>query len=123
MREQIANGFTVEGPSYPARSDDKIVGVGLVRTLNVEIDLDRRTMRREGILVALLGNEMDVLAILARNAGSIVSLLDLQKATSQNALMVRSRVGMLRQRLEDDPKHPRLITTIGGRGYRLKLAE
>ncbi len=95
--------------------------MSLVKTLNVEIDIDRRIVRKQGILVALLGTEWEVLALLAQNAGSIVSLVDLEKGTGQNALMVRSRVGTLRRRLEEDPKHPRLITMTEGRGYRLEL--
>ncbi len=92
-----------------------------LKTLDVEIDLDRRTVRKQGVLAALLGSEWDVLAVLAQSAGSIVSLLELQQETGQNALMVRSRVGALRRRLEEDAKHPRLITTVEGRGYRLEL--
>ncbi len=92
-----------------------------VKTLDVEIDLDRQSVRKQGILLALLGSEWQVLAVLAQKAASVVSLLELQKATGQNVFMVRARVGTLRLRLEDDPKHPRLLTTVPGRGYRLEL--
>ncbi len=69
----------------------------------------------------MLASEWQVLAVFAQNAASVVSLLELQKATEQNVSMIRARIGTLRLRLEDDPKHPRLLTTVPGRGYRLEL--
>jgi len=87
----------------------------------VEPRLNR--ISRSDTEVQLETKAMDVLVLLARRAGEVVSHAELQDAVwqtefvSYNTLAVR--VSELREALGDDARDPRYIETIHKRGYRL----
>lgn len=98
----------------------------------IEIDAAARTVRRAGEDVPLTSYEFRILLALARRAGETVTREELAtevreptktkgQATAQYDPSVdRSldvHVSRLRQKLEDDPKDPRLIKTVRGVGY------
>ena len=115
------------GPAAPVRP--------LVReTLTVgplEIDLAARVVKRDAVEVSLTSFEYRILVVLARRAGETVTREELasevrepveQKAKGQayDPSVDRSldvHVSRLRQKLEEDPKDPRLIKTVRGVGY------
>lgn len=94
----------------------------------VRIDLRAREVWRAGRAVSLTQNEYRVLALLARNAGLLVSNESLirelwgpePRAGSRQYL--RSYVSALRHKLEDDAARPKLILTETAVGYRLAPA-
>ncbi len=70
------------------------------------------------------GREFDVLAVLLRHAGKVVTHAQLLRevwgsANAGNPQDLRVYAGQLRQKLEDDPAAPRLILTEPGIGDRL----
>jgi two-component system, OmpR family, KDP operon response regulator KdpE len=90
----------------------------------VVIDVGRRTVLKGGREVRLSPTEYGLLVRLARQAGTVVDHQTLLRDV-WGASHVHERnylwtfVQRLRQKLEDDPRNPRLIVRAGSRGYRL----
>jgi len=93
------------------------------RSHDLEIWFDRRQVRLMGEEVRLSPKEFDLLEALARKAGQVVThrrlLLAGWKDPNIDGQYLRSYIGLLRQKLEEDPAEPRLILTESGVGYRL----
>lgn len=88
------------------------------------IDLAARIVTVGGQTVALTRREFDLLALLARHAGKVVTqrhiLAELWgEAHVEDTQYLRVYVGQLRGKLGDDPARPRFIRTEPGVGYRL----
>ncbi|BBK43719.1 DNA-binding response regulator [Allostella vacuolata] len=104
------------GPAEPAE-----LTVG-----ELHIDLARREVRVAGRAVRLTRKEFDLLAMLARNAGRIVTHPQLLRqvwgrAHENDVHYLRVFIGQIREKLDDDPAHPRFILNEPGVGYRLLL--
>jgi DNA-binding response OmpR family regulator len=90
----------------------------------VEIDLDKHEATRAGERIELTGKEFDVLRLLARHRGEIVTRdLLLEEVwgyeTYPTTRTVDNHILRLRQKLEEDPSNPRYILSIYGEGYKL----
>ena len=101
------------------------LAVGIVRAGDVEIDLDKRLVRRAAEPVRLSPKEYDLLQALVAGAGRVVTHRQLLstvwgEAHVHDLQYLRVFVGQLRQRLETDPAKPKLITTEAGVGYRFQ---
>jgi DNA-binding response OmpR family regulator len=89
-----------------------------------------RTARRAWVAdreLALTMKEFDLLALLVANAGLVVTREQLMAEVwgtewlgSTKTLDVH--VGLLRRKLGDDPRHPRLLITVRGVGLRFEAA-
>ena len=91
---------------------------------DLRFDPDTRTVTRAGREIELTAREFDVLALLARNGGQVVSRRQLLAEVWDNqydgsANIVDVYVGYLRKKLED-PDGPRLIRTVRGVGFVLE---
>ncbi len=98
-------------------------GEAVVHAEGVDIDLVRRLVRRRGESVRLSPREYDLLSVLARGAGKVMTHRHLLTAVwgpahEHDIQYLRVFVGQLRQKLESDPTAPRLILTEPGVGYR-----
>jgi two-component system phosphate regulon response regulator OmpR len=82
-------------------------------------DLERGELRQDGDIVHLTSAESALLAVLAVQPGETLSREELGAATgnSGNLRTVDVQVTRLRKKLEDDPKQPRYLQTMRGRGY------
>ena len=82
-------------------------------------DLGRGELRQDGDMVHLTSAESALLAVLAAQPGETLSREELGAATgnSGNLRTVDVQVTRLRKKLEDDPKQPRYLQTMRGRGY------
>ena len=88
----------------------------------LEIDRDARAVRVAGKEKALTSFQFALLAVLAENAGRVLSrdaLMDLMKGEKLEAFdrSIDVHVSRIRAAIEDDPKHPRRIITVRGAGY------
>lgn len=97
---------------------------GPIRLGEVEIDLDKRLVTRAGEKVGLSPKEYALLARLAMSPGKVLTQKELLVAVwgvshAQDSQYLRVFIGQLRQKLETEPSHPRLILTEPGIGYRL----
>ena len=103
------------------------VGLFMLRNVGfgVRIDLSIRQVFRDGEEVHLTPNEYELLAMLARHAGRVVTQKQLLShvwgaAYLEEAHYLRVYMGQLRHKLEADPAQPRLLQTESGVGYRLR---
>ena len=95
-------------------------------------DLDRRTLRRGSQEIRLTGGEAELLAALAAAPGQALSreALGQQARLGQGAggppdlaggsRMVDVQMTRLRRKIEADPRFPRYLQTVRGRGYMLQ---
>ncbi len=79
-------------------------------------------MRVDGQDRALTSYQFDLLVVLARNAGRVMSrerLLDLVKGEDLEAFdrSIDVHISRIRQAIEDAPAKPRRIITVRGSGY------
>jgi two-component system KDP operon response regulator KdpE len=95
----------------------------VIRCEDVLVDLGTRRVTRGGEEVRLSPTEYVLLTELARHAGTVMDHRTLLSrvwgpmyAGDRNYL--RTFVQRLRRKLEDDPAEPRVIVTVGRRGYR-----
>jgi DNA-binding response OmpR family regulator len=89
---------------------------------DLEVDCARRTASRSGEDLRLTALEFDALLAFVRNVGTILNrdkLMDLLKGGEWEPLnrSLDVLVSRLRQKLGDDPQHPRYLKTVRGSGY------
>ena len=89
----------------------------------VAMDLDKRLVTRDGLPVKLTPKEYDLLAVLFRNAGRVVTHRQILSAVwgpahTEDTQYLRVFIGQLRAKIERDPTAPRIVTTEPGVGYR-----
>jgi two-component system KDP operon response regulator KdpE len=96
-----------------------LVDIGPLR-----VDLARREVTMEGREVRLTPTEFKLLALLARNAGKVLThrqiLREVWGPNATQSHYVRVQMAELRKKLEADPARPRLLVTEVGVGYRLR---
>lgn len=88
------------------------------------IDFTSRRVLKEGEALQLTPTEYRLLAALAENAGRTLSHEQLLERVWGPAYVdepsyVKRYIWYLRQKVEDDPAHPRYVETVRGFGYRL----
>jgi two-component system, OmpR family, KDP operon response regulator KdpE len=95
-----------------------------VRVGDVLIDLARGSVQKAGVEVRLSPTEYGLLSQLARRPGAVVDHRTLlrevwgpSRVHERNYLW--TFVQRLRRKLDDDPQNPRVIVSVGSRGYRL----
>jgi two-component system KDP operon response regulator KdpE len=91
---------------------------------DLEIDLPRHRVIRAGTEIKLTPKEFELLALLVRHAGKVITHRQLLaqvwgKAHEHDTQYLRVYVAQLRQKIERDPAVPALILTEPGIGYRI----
>lgn len=104
------------------RRADKPVRPSLIELGDLELDLDRHQLRRNGETIPLTSTEARLLRALAEYQGRPCSHSFLLERVWGSDFVdcghyLRIYIGRLRQKLEEDPKVPRFITTAWGLGY------
>jgi len=87
------------------------------------IDMDRRIVRRDDVAIKLTPREYDLLCVLARHAGRVMTHGQILTAVwgpahKTDTQYLRVFVGQLRAKLERDPAAPTILRTESGIGYR-----
>ena len=90
---------------------------------SLEVDLEGRVVRREGIDVRLTPTEFALLEQLVLHAGKVLTHRQLLQRVwgeeyGEEAEYLRVYMGRLRRKLEQDPANPRFLLTESGVGYR-----
>ncbi|MDH6707318.1 DNA-binding response OmpR family regulator [Kitasatospora sp. MAA19] len=95
---------------------------GALRSGDVTLDPKARRAHRGGRELALTLREFDLLAFLLRHPGTVFSRQDLMQRVwgwdFGDLSTVTVHVRRLREKIEDDPAAPALISTVWGVGYR-----
>lgn len=94
----------------------------------LQIDLARHELRIDGREVRLTPIEFKILALLARNAGKVLTHRQILNEVwgpghAGENHNVRVHVALLRKKIEADPTRPRRLMTESGIGYRLRDRE
>jgi two-component system, OmpR family, KDP operon response regulator KdpE len=89
----------------------------------LEVDLARHRVTRQGEEIHLTPTEFDLLRVLARNRGRLMTHRALLRevwghAYEEDTHTLRVHIANLRRKIEPDPAAPRYIRTDPGIGYR-----
>jgi two-component system phosphate regulon response regulator OmpR len=98
-------------------ADDEVLHFG-----RLVIDLGARQARVEGRVCDLTSHQFDLLVVLARSAGRVLSRDQIMDALKGHALEPFDRsidvhISRIRAVVEDDPKNPQRVLTVRGSGY------
>jgi DNA-binding response OmpR family regulator len=96
----------------------------IVRAGDLDIDIDRYEVQRQGQPIDLTSKELALLVALARRAGELVRREQLAEEVWGTGLWPVNRsldvhMSSLRRKLGDTPRHPRYVQTVHGLGFRL----
>jgi len=121
-RELVARVKAVlrRGRSSPVPAEERMLAF-----CHVRIDPAGRQVWKNEQLVELTTLEFDLLAALARYPGRVLSRAQLlEQVWGYNFYgddrVVDVHIGHIRQKLEDDPANPALVTTVRGVGYKFE---
>jgi two-component system KDP operon response regulator KdpE len=106
-------------------ADDRPVGEPVLELGAVRIDLARREVTRDGVLLKLTPIEYRLLTTLAKNAGRVLTHRQLLKEVwgashADDTHYLRVYMAQLRRKVEADASNPELLLTEPGVGYRAK---
>lgn len=92
---------------------------------DLEIDVSRHTVSRQGVNIELTRMEFALLEFLARNQGQVFSRDHLLEKVwgydfSGDTRTVDVHVSWLRHKIEANPAHPKHLLTVRGVGYKLE---
>ena len=92
------------------------------------IDLNSRTVKKNGQLVKLTSTEYNLLALLVKNEGKVLTHQYLLRAIwgpgyINQSQYLRVFIAQLRKKIEDDPNEPQCLLTESGVGYRFVREE
>lgn len=88
----------------------------------LEIDRDGREVRLDGIVCTLTSHQFELLDVLARSAGRVLSrdtLMDALRGTALESFdrSIDVHISRIRAEIEDNPKKPKRVITVRGAGY------
>jgi DNA-binding response OmpR family regulator len=99
-----------------------------VKLAGSEIDFEKAEVYKDGEVIPLTAKEHDLLSVLYRNAGRIVTIDALCEAAwgdnpfgYENSLMAHIR--RIREKIEANPSKPESLVTVKGLGYKLIVEE
>jgi two-component system KDP operon response regulator KdpE len=98
--------------------------VPVLRVGGLQVDVPRRAVTWQGRGIALSPKEFELLALLARHAGKVLTHKQILTAVwgpahERDTQYLRVYVGQLRHKIEPNPSDPQLLLTEPGIGYRL----
>lgn len=116
-RELLARVKALLRRAAPAPAADEVMRFG-----RLEIDLGARQARVDGRPCDLTGHQFDLLVVLARAAGRVLTRDQIMDALKGHPLEAFDRsidvhVSRIRAAIEDDPRQPRRVLTVRGAGY------
>ena len=84
-------------------------------------------MWRDGVEIRLARKEFDLLYALISRPGQIVTRTQLMNEVWETTFWTSAKtidvhLGWLRRKLDDDTRHPTLITTVRGQGLRFEVS-
>lgn len=86
------------------------------------LNLNNQTLHKDDEDIALTSGEIALLALLVQHPNHVLTrdhLIDLLKGYDRSPFdrSIDVRITRLRHKIEEDPKHPRYIRTVWGKGY------
>jgi two-component system KDP operon response regulator KdpE len=92
----------------------------------LEINLSARTVKKNDELIKLTSTEYNLLALLVRNEGKVLTHQYLLRAIWGPGFINQSQylrvfIAQIRKKIEEDPNHPKYLLTESGVGYRFVI--
>jgi DNA-binding response OmpR family regulator len=89
----------------------------------LEADMEKQTVKLDGEMIDLTTMEFQILSLLLKNPGKVLNRDRIMERTHNIDRDAFNRtvdvlISRLRQKLNEDPKHPRFIKTVWGSGYK-----
>lgn len=105
------------------REEDRDPDLGVLEDQGVRLDTERHAVTVRGQEIAMPLREFELLELLMRHAGRVLTrgqLIDRVWGSDYfgDTKTLDVHVKRIRSRIEEDPKDPKLLTTIRGVGYR-----
>ena len=99
-------------------------GAPVLEIGDLSVDLEKRSVTVAGSRVQLTPHEFDLLALLARNPGKLLTHTTILREVwgpqyGRESHYLHVYVSQLRRKIEPDPMRPRYLLTEPGAGYRL----
>jgi two-component system KDP operon response regulator KdpE len=121
LRELVARLRAVLRRTHPEEAPE----LPVLKAGNLEIDLTRHLLWRDGELIHLSPREFELLAFMMRNQGVPLTHVKLLRTIwgveyGNELEYLRSYVKMLRKKIEEDPSKPEYILTEPWVGYRFR---
>jgi len=90
---------------------------------HLQIDLGARTVRKNGIAIKLTSTEYNLLTLLVKNEGKVLTHQYLLRAIwgpgyINQSQYLRVFIAQIRKKIEEDPNRPEYLLTESGVGYR-----
>jgi two-component system phosphate regulon response regulator OmpR len=116
-RELLARVKALLRRAQPDPVADEVLRFG-----RLEIDVGGRVARLDGQPCDLTSHQFDLLVVLARSAGRVLSRDQIMDSLKGHPLEAFDRsidvhISRIRAVIEDDPKTPRRVLTVRGAGY------
>ncbi|TDL41139.1 response regulator [Arthrobacter nitrophenolicus] len=97
----------------------------VIETEGFTVDLPAKQVTRRGVPVRLTPTEWNILELLVRNSGALVTHEEILRqvwgpAYAEETGYLRVYLAQLRRKLEADPANPRHLLTEAGLGYRFR---
>lgn len=120
-REVVARVRAVLRRAEPDTAEARVIRAG-----GMEIDSIRHEVRKNGAVIELTPTEFKLLETLADSPRRVFTRLQLVEEIQGYSFegyerTIDAHIKNLRQKIEDDPKNPRLVGTVYGVGYRFEL--
>ena len=105
------------------RDTNPLAQLLIINNGDLEIDIEKMIIKRQGTPILLTTNEFKILVALLTNPGQIFSREQLvNKAFGIDYdgfdRTIDTHIKNIRQKIEDDPKKPRYIISVYGMGYK-----
>ena len=116
-RELLARVKALLRRAAPEPAADDVLRFG-----RLEVDLGARQARLDGQPCDLTGHQFDLLVVLARSPGRVLTRDQIMDALKGHPLEAFDRsidvhISRIRAVIEDDPKSPKRVLTVRGSGY------
>ncbi|MFD9627396.1 response regulator transcription factor [Peribacillus muralis] len=109
---------------YKKYNNDTDINVTVIEIGDLRVNTDTRQVWIREKEIRLTPKEFDILELLARNKGIVLNVAKIYEAVwkenffkSDNTVMVH--ITKIRDKIEEDPKHPIYIKTVWGVGYKI----
>lgn len=109
----------------PKISENKeSIDYNILKVSDIIINLDKRHVFKKNERIIITPNEFEILRFLFKHTNQVVSREQIVNKIwgydfDGNTRTVDMHISHLRDKLEDDPKHPTIIKTIRGFGYEI----
>ena len=116
-RELLARVKALLRRASPAVAEDEVLAFG-----RLEVDFGARQARLAGQVCELTSHQFELLAVMARSPGRVLSRDQIMDALKGHPLEAFDRsidvhISRIRAAIEDDPKVPQRVLTVRGAGY------